>query len=80
MKLERVIDVFDKETDELAYEVGIGNIGLQMLQQIFKPSDIDPNMYLNYEIGEKEANALKGIVDIAYDFTKYSYYLACYSV
>jgi hypothetical protein len=79
MQIERVINAFDKSSEELVYEINVDAIKLEALQDIFHPASDDLVMYLNYDINSEKAQALARYIDINFDFEKYDYQLACYS-
>ena len=80
MQIERVINALDKSSEELVYEINVDAIKLEVLQSIFHPTIDDLVMYLIYDIKSEEARALTRYMDINFDFEKYDYQLACYSV
>jgi len=76
-KLVRVIESFDKKTEELIGEIPLPNIPLNNIQEIFHVPEYDP-MYDCWCIDEQRAGFLKQYIDINFDFKKYDYFLSCY--
>ena len=82
MKLERLISVFDKETEVLVQELDISKISLDRLKSIFSTNLNDPLMYNPYTIDEDKMNILNRYLTfkIKYDGAKFIYQLDCFEV
>ena len=78
MKLERTISYIGDPSEGNKGEDEFHEIDLGLLQSIFNPADSDPNLYLPYTINEAQAEGLKDIFDIKFDFKKYRYFLHSY--
>ena len=78
MKIERLISRFDNSTEELLEEINIDNISIEVLKAIFKPSEEDPLMYNPHTITDIEADKLKNIINIQFDFNRFFYQLDCF--
>jgi hypothetical protein len=77
MKIERIITLFDRNSESHVCDINIDSVDLETLKRIFHPDDDDPLMYNVYPITEKEANELKPFIDLNYEFDKFYYYVEC---
>lgn len=79
MKIERLITVFDKESDELIEEINIDSINFLELTRIFKPAKEDPLMYMAYEINEENSIVLNTLLSekIIFNLSKNLYFVEC---
>ena len=79
MKIERLITIFDKKSEQLVQEINIDYIDLDLLKSILKPKEEDPLMYGIYEITLDNFGLINSILKakIDYDFSKNYYYLEC---
>jgi len=79
MKFERLITVFDSETEGLKEEINIDYIGLDQLKKIFKAQDDDPLMYNIYEIKADHVQSVNELLKnkIAFDLRANAYYIEC---
>jgi len=75
MNIIRQIDVFNNQTDKLVEELPVRNFKLEIFNKRFKIQKHDPEMYAPYEISSITADLFP---DIKFDFSKYSYFMACY--
>jgi hypothetical protein len=81
VKVERAINVYDKETEDITEEYGI-EITLEALTQIITPKKDDPLMFDGYVLNEDELNKLNSYMNkkIKPDFKCYYYVLESYGV
>jgi len=77
MNIERIITVFDRNSESHVSDINIDIINIEMLKRIFHPDDDDPLMYNVYEIAEKEANELRPFISMNFEFDKFYYYVEC---
>ncbi len=77
MKIERIITVFDKNSESHVCDINIDIIDLDALKRIFHPDADDPLMYNVYQITEAEANELHSFIRINFEFDKFYYYVEC---
>ncbi len=75
MKILRQIDVFDNQTETLVKELPVDKFDLEIFKKRFDTKKEDPLMYNPYEISPSTKDLFPTII---FDFTKYSYYIACY--
>lgn len=80
MKIERVISWFDKDTEILQGEFNIDKVPLEALKIVFRPPEDDPLMYNPYTIYSEQAQQLKELLDIRFDFERYVYQVDCFQV
>lgn len=80
MKVERLISLFNRETEEFIEEINIDYIPLDTLKMIFKSRGDDPLMLDPYQIDEEKLNALNQYLEsrIEPDFKKFIYQLDCF--
>lgn len=76
-KHEIYISYFDKKTEELIDEMKL-KIGTEKLRNFLHPYKGDINYNLVYEIGYREANEIKKLINMEFDFNKYNYYIQKY--
>lgn len=77
--LIRVIECFSNNTDELVCEFDLPNVELTELQRIWKMPADDP-IVTCFSINEEQAQFFQQLIDIEFDFVRYSYFLAAYTV
>ncbi len=75
MKVIREIDVFDNQTELLVREIPLENFDLETFKKRFEVREKDPLMYGHYEITPSTTDLFPTIV---FDFSRYSYYVACF--
>jgi hypothetical protein len=80
MSVKRVINIFNKTTEELIREVHIDFISLENLKEIFKAKPDDPFLYDSYPIEQDEKRRLTKYLsgNLLFDFSKFIYQLDCY--
>ncbi|HEY0612750.1 MAG TPA: hypothetical protein VGD35_23900 [Chitinophaga sp.] len=80
MKVERLISIFNRQTEELVEEINVDYIPLDTLKVIFGPREDDPLMLDPYQIDEKTMNTLSRYLKsrIEFDFKKFIYQLDCF--
>ncbi len=77
--IKRYITVFDNKTDLLIKEIDIPT-DLSILKEKYKEElNTDPLLYYEYEM-KKEIEFYKNIMDIDFEFDKYTYFLSCSEV
>ncbi len=79
MQIERLITVFDNETEGLKEEINIDYIGLDQLKKIFNTPDDDPLMYNVYEIKADHIQPVNKLLKdkIVFDLQANVYYVEC---
>lgn len=79
MKIERLITVFDNDTERLKEEINIDYIDLEQLKEMFNPPSDDPLMYNVYEIQHDHIPAINKLLKnrIEFDFSANAYYIEC---
>jgi hypothetical protein len=75
---ERLISVFKKADESLFMEINIDHLNLEDLRDIFKPPPEDHDLIYVYPISLAEADRLKEILDIDFNFNEYIYQLDCF--
>lgn len=76
--LERVIEYFSRATDELVGECVLPQVELATLQRVWGAPPIEP-MVECFAIEEGQAPFFRQLVGIAFDFSRYGYFLAAYA-
>ena len=77
--IKRYITVFDNKTDLLIKEIDIpADLGI-FKEKYKKELNTDPLLYYEYEM-KKEIEFYKNIMDIDFEFDKYTYFLSCSEV
>jgi hypothetical protein len=76
-EIYRQIDAYDKKTEHLAKELKIEIFDIELMKSRFDIPMDDPLMYNQYEIDQSKKDLFP---EIDFDFEKYDYFLACYSV
>ena len=75
--LERLITIFDNKTELLIKEIVI-TPNFSLLKKKYKEElNTDPLLYYEYEIKEDDVEFYKKLIDINFEFDKYSYFLSC---
>ncbi|HTF18692.1 MAG TPA: hypothetical protein VK658_11495 [Chryseolinea sp.] len=79
MKIERLITVFDNDTERLKEEINIDSIDLEQLKGMFSPPSNDPLMYNVYEIQADHVSTINELLEkkIEFDFKASTYYVEC---
>ncbi len=77
MQLIRQLDIFDLHTDALINEIELTEFHLENMIKYFDPPIEDNQMYMPYKIDEERKHLFP---DIEFNFDKYEYFLACYSI
>lgn len=83
LKVERIIEIYKKGTDEVIEEINIDHVTLEQLLEIFEPYERgDPLLYDPYDITEAQLDKLNLYLKnpVSYDDTKYEYTLACFGI
>ncbi|MGE5520261.1 MAG: hypothetical protein ACM3VS_10075 [Candidatus Dadabacteria bacterium] len=83
LRVQRVIEVYRKGTDDVLEEIDISHIPLEQLLKIFEPYERgDPLLYDPYDINEEQLVKLNSYLQnsITYDSSKYDYNLASFGV
>ncbi len=84
--VERVLSVYNNQTDELVVELPLTFFDLPRFRQHFgvPDNDEDSEMIMEYAVGLKDVKFLSKYLaeteDVYYDFDKYAYFLSCYRV
>ena len=76
--LVRVVERFSNETDELTGEFILPEVGLSRLQRVWDAAPTDP-MVESFSIEAKQAQFLRSLVEIDFDFEHYSYFMSAYT-
>ena len=78
MKIERLITVFDNNTEELKGEINIDYVDVEELKKIFRPFE-DDFMYKIYEIKSDHVQMVNTLlkVKIVFDLSANTYYVEC---
>jgi hypothetical protein len=76
--LVRVVERYSNETDELTGEYILPEVGLSELQQVWNAAPTDP-MVESFSIDPKQAQFLRGLAEIDFDFEQYSYFMSAYT-
>jgi hypothetical protein len=74
---QRLIEVFSNKTDKFITEVELGHFDLKKFTRSFKPKTSDYLMYDGYFITNETEKYFDGLVNIDFDFNKFSYDLSC---
>ena len=78
--LERLITIFDNKTELLIKEIVI-TPNFSLLKRKYKEElNTDPLLYYEYEIKEDDVEFYEKLIDINFEFDKYSYFLSCSEV
>jgi len=79
MKLERLITVFDNETELMKEEINIDYVELNELKKIFNPAIDDPLMYNVYEIKPNHVQFINKLLKdkVEFDLQTNAYYVEC---
>ena len=81
-RIERTINIYSKNGDDLLEEINIDNISIDKLKSIVTPREGDPLLYLGYELNGKQLESfnreLGNILNI--DFTLHYYILECHGI
>jgi hypothetical protein len=82
MRIQRLITIFDNETELLKEEIKIDYIELNTLKLIFNPKEDDPLMYNVYEIKSEKALIINDLLTdkLNFDFNSNTYYVECVSL
>jgi len=81
--VERVVAVFDNETEELKAEHTLRSFDLEKFKQRFGVEEnADPLMFNVYPVSPSDANFVLEYLDepIAFDFGANAYFIECFSV
>jgi hypothetical protein len=76
--LERVIEYFSNETDELVGEIALPPVELATLQSLWGALPDEP-MVECFSIEEEQAPFFRMLVGIEFDFARYSYFMTAYT-
>ena len=78
VKLNRSIEIYDKQNEELIFEYPLTNVRLSFLQNLF--GEQKTNFMLGgYKINTEQARKLEPYVDGRIDTQKYDCFLTCYT-
>ena len=78
--IKHYISVFDNKTDLLIKEIDIpADLGI-LKEKYIKELNTDPLLYYEYEIKNDDIEFYKNIIDIDFEFDKYTYFLSCSEV
>lgn len=78
-KIERIISVFKKDDESLVDEINVDHLSIEMLRNIFNPSDDDIELYDVYPIDSIKASQLEKLMNVKFDFNTYIYQLDCFA-
>lgn len=76
LKLRRFLSYFEKNGEDLIFELELKEMDLELLKKIFKVKGDNP-MYDSFEVYEFEANELEKIIKVKIDIEKYDVFLDC---
>jgi hypothetical protein len=76
--LERVIEYFSNETDELVGEIALPPVELATLQGLWGAPPDDPVVEC-FPIKEEQAPFFRAVAGVEFDFARYSYFLAAFT-
>ena len=76
--LERVIEYFSNETDELVGEIALPPIELATLQGLWGAPQSDPMVECS-SVEEEQAPFFRAAAGVEFDFARYSYFLAAFT-
>jgi hypothetical protein len=78
--VQRVLEVFSKDTDELVTEHKLIGFDLGKFRAWFKEDGGDPLMYNCYEVCEKDVDFLLAYLpdSVSFDFDKNAYFVSAY--
>jgi hypothetical protein len=79
LRVERTINIYRNEDDELLQEINVDSIPFEKLKEIVPPGDDDPLMYDGYDLDNEQLNKINSylVEKIEPDFKLYSYILVC---
>ena len=78
--VERVLAVFDNETERLVAEYALHSFDLETFKRHFADEDdYDPLMYNVYPVSPKDAEFVSNHLDeeVAFDFDRNAYFVEC---
>ena len=74
---QRLIEVYSNKTDRFVAEVELGHFDLKKFKRIFKTKSWDYLMYEGHFITKETKKYFDGLVNIDFDFGKFTYDLSC---
>ncbi|MGH9646986.1 MAG: DUF7683 domain-containing protein [Bryobacteraceae bacterium] len=77
-KVVRVLEAFRKDTETLAFETPLRDIGLRTLQMIFGVPESNP-MYDCWPVEVGHVPLLQPYVDCSIDLDRYDYFVSAYT-
>ena len=79
LRVERTVNVYRNENDELLQEVNVDVIPFETLKEIVPPDKDDPEMFEGYRLTADQLNKINTylIEEIVPDFNLYVYILFC---
>jgi hypothetical protein len=79
MRVERTINVYRNEDEELLQEINVDSIPFEKLKEIVSPVNEDSLMYDGYDLNKEQLNMINSYLadEINPDFNLYSYILVC---
>ena len=78
VKVVRVLEAFQKDTEAFAFEAPLRGISLPQLQMIFGVPESDP-MYDCWAVKEQHVLLLQPHVDSPIDLNRYDYFVSAYA-
>jgi hypothetical protein len=81
VKLERVISVFDKSSDEFIIEINVDHLELDFIKRLFGNSTIDdPNNYKPFKINKFQFEKLSETIEVIkkYPLSKFELFIEAY--
>ncbi len=78
--VERVLAVFDNETDQLVAQYPLHSFELEIFKRRFGVEDDDPLMYYVYLLSPEDAEFVLKYLDdeVIFDFDRNAYFIECY--
>lgn len=74
---QRLIEVYSNKTEKFVGEIELGHFNLKKFKKIYKPKTWDYLMYECFDISKGQEKLYEGIVNIDFDFERFSYDLTC---
>ena len=79
IRVERSINIYSKDGDELLEEISVDNIPFERLKEIVPPKEDDPLLYDGYSLEENQVKDINLYLEkqIVPNFKLFNYILVC---
>ncbi len=76
--IKRIIEVFDKKTEELKSEIDLVISDEELFEYYKNLLKNDPLLIYDYDIVESDTNFYRKYISLDFDFSNYDYILSCF--